>query len=78
VTDTIENSLNYLTAGEGHKRLTLMVHPMVEAYLVRGWFKSIIKNWRKKYKADIHIESNSSMELLEYHIYNKLGEELIN
>lgn len=77
ITDTIENSLSYLTSGEGHKRLTLMVHPIVEAYLIRGFFKSILKGWRKKFQADIRIESNSSVELLEYHVYNKLGEELI-
>jgi hypothetical protein len=54
-----------------------MVHPIVEAYLIRGFFKSILKGWRKKFQADIRIESNSSVELLEYHVYNKLGEELI-
>tara|TARA_B110000503_G_scaffold70996_1_gene110281 strand:+ start:161 stop:1711 length:1551 start_codon:yes stop_codon:yes gene_type:complete len=76
VTDTIENSISYLVEGEGHRRLTIMLHPMVESYIKQGWLKSILKGWQKKYQIKIHVESNSSLELLEYHLYNQLGEEL--
>jgi ribonuclease G len=77
ITDTIENSLNYLSTAEGHRRLTLVVHPIVEAYLKTGWWKSQIRKWRKQFEISLILESNSSMELLEYHLYNQLGEELI-
>ena len=77
ITDTIENSLNYLSTAEGHRRLTLVVHPIVEAYLKSGWWKSQIRKWRKQFEISLILESNSSMELLEYHLYNQLGEELI-
>jgi hypothetical protein len=49
---------------------------MLESYIKQGWFKSILKGWQKKYQVKIHVESNSSLELLEYHLYNQLGEEL--
>jgi len=76
ITDTIENSLHYLTTSEGHRSLTLMVHPIVEAYLCKGWFRSVVKTWRKQFKIQLRVESNSSMELLEFRLFNQLGEEL--
>jgi ribonuclease G len=76
ITDTIENSISHLAEGEGHRRLTVMLHPIVESYLKRGWLKSILRGWQRKYGVKIHVESNSSLELLEYHFYNQLGEEL--
>jgi hypothetical protein len=50
---------------------------MVESYIVRGWFKSILRGWRKQFGTSIKVESNSSMELLEYKLFNQLGEELL-
>jgi ribonuclease G len=77
ITDLIESSIGYLTSAEGQRNLTLMVHPMVESYVVRGWFKSILRGWRKQIGTSIKVESNSSMELLEYKLFNQLGEELL-
>jgi ribonuclease G len=77
ITDLIESSIGYLTSAEGQRNLTLMVHPMVESYIVRGWFKSILRGWRKQFGTSIKVESNSSMELLEYKLFNQLGEELL-
>jgi ribonuclease G len=54
-----------------------MVHPMVESYILRGWWNSMLRGWKKKYKTSIRVESNSSMELMEYKLFNQLGEELI-
>ena len=59
------------------RNLTLMVHPMVESYILRGWWNSMLRGWKKKYKTSIRVESNSSMELMEYKLFNQLGEELI-
>jgi ribonuclease G len=49
---------------------------MVEAYLTKGWFDSVIKRWRKKHKVKIAVEASSSCELLEYHFIDKEGEEI--
>jgi hypothetical protein len=37
----------------------------------------MLRGWKKKYKTSIRVESNSSMELMEYKLFNQLGEELI-
>ena len=76
ITDKIESSLQYLSEGEGRKRLTLMLHPILEAYITQGWWRSIRRTWEKKFGMKLAIESNSSMEILEFHVYNALGEEV--
>ena len=76
ITDKIESSLQYLAEGEGRTRLTLMMHPILEAYVTKGWWRSIRRNWEKQFGMKLAIESNSSMEILEFHVYNALGEEV--
>jgi ribonuclease G len=76
ITERIESALKYLAEGENRKRMTLMVHPMLEAYLTKGWFKSIRRQWQKTLDIKLDIESNSNLEILEYHIHNALGEEI--
>ena len=75
VTDSIESSIKYLSKGEGHKKMSLLLHPILEAYLVKGeihnmlkgiWGSSIRTKWEKKYGIEIAIESNSSVEILEF------------
>ena len=75
-TEEIENSVRFLSEEGTHKEIRLVVHPMVEAYLNRGWFSSIAKSWRKKYKLKLSVEASSNSAFLEYHIYDKEGEEV--
>jgi ribonuclease G len=75
-TEEIENNLRFLSEEGSRKELKLMVHPVVEAYLNRGWWNSISKTWRKKYKMKIAVEASSSAAFLEYHIFDKDGEEI--
>ncbi len=75
-TDEIENSVRFLSESGNHKEIRLVVHQMVEAYLTKGWFNSIIKKWRKKYGVKIVVEASTSSELLEYHFFDKEAEEI--
>jgi len=75
-TEEIENSIRFLSEEGRHKEIKLIVHPMVEAYLNRGWFKSVSKSWRKKYKLKLAVEASSNSAFLEYHIYDREGEEV--
>jgi hypothetical protein len=70
------NAGSSVSEGEGRKRLTLMLHPILEAYITQGWWRSIRRAWEKKFGMKLAIESNSSMEILEFHVYNALGEEV--
>ena len=75
-TDSIEAGIRGVTEGKLLKRITIMLHPIIEAYVKQGWWNSILKNWQRDYGLKIHLESNSSMEILEFHLYNDQGEEL--
>jgi ribonuclease G len=75
VTDRIEGALQ-ASADRGLGQVTLLIHPMVEAYIKRGFWDNQLKRWKKKFGMKIVVDGNSSMELLEHHVYNGEGEEI--
>lgn len=74
-TDDIENNLSYLIREQNEKNLTLMVHPFVYSYLTRGFFNYKWKWWRK-YGQIVKLKQQNAVHFLEYHFYNKNGEEI--
>jgi ribonuclease G len=75
-TDEIESGLRFISE-DGQKEATLMVHPMVEAYITKGLWNSPLKTWKKKYNMKLKVEASATVEFLEYHIYDKAGQEII-
>lgn len=75
LTDDIENNLGYLIREQNEKELTLTVHPYVHAFLTRGWFNYRWKWWRKFHQR-IRINPQNASQFLEYHFYNKNGDEI--
>lgn len=73
--DEIEKRLNYLTT-HAHKNLTLTVNPIVYSHLTKGFFSSIIKTWRKKFKTKIYIKANSNYHIVEFRFFNEQEEEI--
>lgn len=72
--DEIEKNLSYLIM-QKHKNLLIEVHPILYAYLTKG-FPSIRRKWRWKYKEKIRIRPNSAFQLIEYRFYDSMGEEI--
>lgn len=75
ITDEIENVLSTL-AEKNNKNVTLITNPMVDAYITKGFWNSLVKDWRKKYNMKIKTESQSSLDFLEYQIFDVNGEEI--
>ncbi len=73
--DDIKNNLRYIFNEQNEKSLTLKVHPYVEAYLTKGLF-SIRWKWFREFKRQIKIEPVNSYHLMEFHFFNKGGEEI--
>ncbi len=74
--DEIEKNLSYLIM-QKHRGLTIEVHPIVYAYLTKGWWLfSKLSAWRRKYKQRIKINSNSNYHLTEFHFYDDSDEEI--
>ena len=61
---------------KGVKAFHLTVNPLVEAYLTKGMFNSIIKKWRKKYGVAISISASENMAILDFEWAKKDGEKL--
>jgi ribonuclease G len=78
LTDDIEKDLKYLV-DQGHRDMTLHVHPMLEAYLTKGSFlkKSIFSKWTAKYKAKLKLVTDNSSPLTEYEFYDRKTDDLI-
>lgn len=72
--DEIEKNLNYLIM-QKHKGLTIEVHPILHAYLTKG-FPSKRLRWRWKFKQKIKIRPNTSFHLVEFRFLDNTEEEI--
>jgi ribonuclease G len=75
--DELENLLSYIFSKTNHKEILLKVHPYVEAYINKGLFRSLRKNWIKKFKRKITVQQSTSYNYMEYHFFDSKGEEII-
>ncbi len=72
--DEIEKNLSYLIM-QKHKGLTIEVHPIMYAYLTKG-FPSRRMKWSLKFKEKIKVRSNTNYHLTEFHFFDKSNEEI--
>lgn len=76
VVDEIESNVKYLQNTQNNQKLTILTHPYVEAYLNKGWVKSIRRQWSKKYHTKLEIKPMEKFSLLEYRFLDSTGEEI--
>lgn len=75
VVDEIETNLRYLISSQNEKKLTIITHPYVYAYLTKG-IKSIRLKWMYKYKLRLTFKASESYGLLDYKFFNAAGDEI--
>ena len=75
VVDEIETNLRYLISSQNEKKLTIITHPYVYAYLTKG-LKSIRLEWMYKYKLRLTFKPSESYSLLDYKFFNAAGDEI--
>ncbi len=73
--DEIEKNLNYLITHK-HSNLTLVVHPIMYAYLTKGWIFSKFWKWKRRFKQHIKLLENTNYHLTEFHFYDDHEEEI--
>jgi ribonuclease G len=74
--DEIEKNVSYLITHQ-HNHLTLIVHPIMYAYLTKGrWFSSRLWKWKWKYKQKIVLKENTNYHLTEFHFYDQHEDEI--
>ncbi len=73
--DEIEKNLNYLITHK-HKNLTLVVHPILYAYLTKGWLWSKLAKWKRKFKEKITAKADTAYHLTEFKFFDQNGDEI--
>ena len=72
--DEIEKNLSYLSE-QRHKILNIAVHPILYAYLTKG-FITKRRKWAWKYKLNLTIRENNTYHLTEFHFFDGNEEEI--
>lgn len=75
LTDEIERDLKFLLQSHPKSKLTLKVHPFIEAYLRRG-FPSLLMKWYGKYYKWIRVRSEADYPLTKYRFFDKNEDEI--
>ena len=74
--DEIEKNVGYLITHK-HSGLKLVVHPILYAYLTKGWFwNNKISKWKKKFGQKIKVEADTNYHLTEYKFFDQHEEEI--
>lgn len=74
--DEIEKNLSYLIT---HKNgnLKLVVHPIMYAYLTKGWpWNTRMAKWKKKFGQKTRLEEDTNYHLTEYKFFDQHDEEI--
>lgn len=76
IIDQILNKYQYLLEKLGKKKMTLHVHPFIEAYFTKGMM-SLRRKWALKYRHKLVIQSDSNLGLLAFEFYDENEEKII-
>lgn len=76
IDETLERELAYYVKERKIKSFILVVNPILEAYLNKGFFSSIRKRWCKKYSCSIKIKTNNDYTLLQANWFNNKGDRI--
>jgi ribonuclease G len=73
--DEIENIVRWSLKKYKYKKVRLLVHPFIAAYLTKGWF-SISFRWRIKYLWRLKIRGTNALTFLEYAFLDDKNEKI--
>lgn len=75
IIDEIESNLKRIINDEKPKSLVVKTHPFIHAFLTKGFFNSVEKQWRKKYKKKIEVRRDGAISYLDYRFEDLQGNE---
>lgn len=73
IADQIEKTIDHILTSQNDKKITLSLHPFLNAYFTKGVFSRRVK-WYLKYLKWVNIIEDSSLALTEYNVLNNRGE----
>ena len=75
-TDRLREKIDYVVNSLNVKEFKLYVHPYVDAYIKKGLFRSILKDWKKEFGKNFKVIPNQALAYLEYRFFDKDGKML--
>ena len=76
--EQIETTLRYIIKEQNIKKLSLHVHPYIEAYITKGFFwNSILHKWKKNFGGKIKVAGMASYGFMEYRFFNEQEDEIV-
>ena len=76
VVDEIEASLRHLATAQQERRLTLVTHPYIHAYITKGWLRSLQHRWMRQYHVNLKMKQSATYGLLEFRFFHANGDEI--
>lgn len=74
IIDEIEGRLDLIAKQDKEKNLYLHCHPFIAAYITKGLFKSLRRQWTRKYRRNLKVIPRDSYKFLEYDFFNSKDE----
>ena len=75
-TDRLREKIDYVVNSLNIREFKLYVHPYVDAYIKKGLFRSILKDWKKEFGKNFKVIPNQALAYLEYRFFDKDGKML--
>lgn len=76
--DQIENTLRFIIKEQNEKKITLNVHPYIEAFILQGgMFRNRQWKWYYEHKQWVKVQPMSSYAFMEFKFLNKDGDEIV-
>ena len=76
ITDEVKRDLDFIMKSQRPKKLTVVVHPFVQAFLQKGFFNSVQIKWWREHKKWIKISADNNLALTSYKFYNENNDEI--
>ncbi|HRJ13758.1 MAG: Rne/Rng family ribonuclease [Saprospiraceae bacterium] len=73
--EDIQRDLDFVLQSQSKAKLTLSVHPYIEAYLKRGFFNQQIR-WFRQYFRWIKIKPSNQLAMTQYKFYDEHNDEI--
>ncbi len=76
--DQIENTLRFIIKEQNQKKITLNVHPYIEAYILKGGFlRNRQWKWYFEHKQWVKVQSMESYGFMEFKFFNQAQDEIV-
>lgn len=75
--DDIKRDLEFIVKAQSPQKLSIRMHPFVNAFLQKGWWwNTMLMQWRKEYKLWIKIQPDNDYHMMMYRFFDGNDDEI--